>query len=225
MSTTDLTSELIQIAAETFGNPDDDAIVLVMGATASMLWWPIEMCGTLVRAGFHVISYDHRDTGRSTTGHPGVVDYSAEDLTADLIGVLDALDIGAAHLVGMSLGGYISQIAALRYPDRVLSLTLIGSEPLGSTDELPGIDDKFMTHFAGMGELDWSDDAAVEEFLVEMADSAPEHRNASTRRAPVNEFATRSPERSTSPAPSTTPWSPQPTTGQKQSIGSRSQRL
>jgi pimeloyl-ACP methyl ester carboxylesterase len=68
----------------------------------------------------------------------------------------------------MSLGGYISQIAALRYPDRVRSLTLIGSEPLGSTDELPGIDDKFMTHFAGMGVLDWSDDAAVEEFLVEI---------------------------------------------------------
>lgn len=158
----------VQITAETFGTPDDDAIVLVMGATASMLWWPTELCETLARAGFRVVRYDHRDTGRSTTGHPGHADYAAEDLTADLIGVLDALDIGTAHLVGMSLGGYISQIAALRYPDRVRSLTLIGSEPLGATDELPGIDDKFMTHFAGMGELDWSDDAAVEEFLVEI---------------------------------------------------------
>lgn len=99
---------------------------------------------------------------------PGVVNYSAEDLTDDLIGVFDALDIETAHLVGMSLGGYISQIAALAFPDRVRSLSLIGSEPLGTTDELPGIDDKFMNHFGMMGELDWSDDDAVEDFLVEI---------------------------------------------------------
>ncbi len=158
----------IRIAAETFGNPDDSTIALVMGATASMLWWPVELCETLARAGHHVVRYDHRDTGRSTTRDPGDVDYSVEDLTRDLVGVLDALDIGTAHLVGMSLGGYISQIAALTHPDRVRSLTLIGSEPLGTTDELPGIDDSFMTHFGEMGELDWSDDAAVEEFLVEI---------------------------------------------------------
>lgn len=158
----------IHIAAETFGDANNAAIVLVMGATASMLWWPTELCETLARAGFHVIRYDHRDTGQSTTADPGNVGYTAEDLTADLIGVLDALNIGTAHLVGMSLGGYISQIAALRSPERVRSLTLVGSEPLGTTDELPGIDDKFMAHFAGMGELDWSDDAAVEEFLVEI---------------------------------------------------------
>ncbi|MEP6299291.1 MAG: alpha/beta fold hydrolase [Ilumatobacter sp.] len=158
----------VQVAAETFGTPDHDAVVLIMGATASMLWWPTDLCEALARAGFHVVRYDHRDTGGSTTGRAGDVDYTAEDLTADLIGVLDALDIATAHLVGMSLGGYISQIAALRYADRVRSLTLIGSEPLGVTEDLPGIDDRFMAHFAGMGELDWSDDAAVEEFLVEI---------------------------------------------------------
>jgi pimeloyl-ACP methyl ester carboxylesterase len=114
----------------------------------------------------YVIRYDHRDTGQSTTGAPGEVDYCAEDLTDDLIGVMDALDVDAAHLVGMSLGGYISQIAALVAPDRVRSLTLIASEPLGSTDELPGIDERFMDHFGAMGELDWSNDDAVEEFLV-----------------------------------------------------------
>jgi pimeloyl-ACP methyl ester carboxylesterase len=156
----------IRIAGETFGHPADVAIVLVMGATASMLWWPTELCESLARAGFYVIRYDHRDTGRSTTGAPGEVDYSAEDLTADLIGVMDALDVDAAHLVGMSLGGYISQIAALTYPDRVRSLTLLGSEPLGATDELPGIDDTFMEHFGAMADLDLSDADAVEEFLV-----------------------------------------------------------
>lgn len=158
----------IRIAAETFGSPDDVPIVLVMGATASMLWWPDELCEALAQSGYYVIRYDHRDTGQSTTGAPGEVDYSAEDLTADLIGVVDALDLGAAHLVGMSLGGYISQIAALSCPHRVRSLTLLGSEPLGSSDGLPGIDDTFMDHFGAMGELDWSDDKAVEEFLVEI---------------------------------------------------------
>ena len=158
----------IQIAAETFGNPDNAAVVLVMGATASMLWWPVELVETLARAGFYVIRYDHRDTGQSTTGAPGDVNYSAEDLADDLIGVVDAFDNGSAHLVGMSLGGYISQMAALTHPDRVRSLTLLGSEPLGAADELPGIDDRFMAHFGGMGELDWSDGVAVEEFLVEI---------------------------------------------------------
>ncbi len=156
----------VHLAAETFGNPDGVAIVLVMGATASMLWWPDEMCDALAQAGYYVIRYDHRDTGQSTTGVPGEVDYSAEDLTDDLLGVMDALDVDAAHLVGMSLGGYISQIAALVAPDRVRSLTLIASEPLGSTDELPGIDERFMDHFGAMGDLDWSNDDAVEEFLV-----------------------------------------------------------
>ncbi len=156
----------VRLAAETFGNPDDIAIVLVMGANASMLWWPDELCDALAQSGYRVIRYDHRDTGQSTTGAPGEVDYCVEDLTDDLIGVLDALDIDTAHLVGMSLGGYISQIAALVAPDRVRSLTLIASEPLGSTDELPGIDDRFMDHFGAMGDLDWSDDDAVEEFLV-----------------------------------------------------------
>jgi pimeloyl-ACP methyl ester carboxylesterase len=158
----------IRIAAETFGNPDGVPIVLVMGATASMVWWPDELCETLAQSGYYVSRYDHRDTGQSTTGAPGEVDYCAEDLTADLIGVMDALDLDTAHLVGMSLGGYISQIAALSYSDRVRSLTLMGSEPLGSSDELPGIDDKFMDHFGAMGDLDWSDGNAVEKFLVEI---------------------------------------------------------
>ncbi|HSM67211.1 MAG TPA: alpha/beta fold hydrolase [Ilumatobacteraceae bacterium] len=180
----------IEIAAETFGDAHDDAVVLVMGATASMLWWPDRLCNEIARAGFRVVRYDHRDTGRSTTGAPGDVDYTVEDLTADLIGVMNALDIGAAHLVGMSLGGYISQIAALRYPDRVSSLTLLGSEPLGSTDDLPGIDDKFMAHFGTIGDLDWSDNDAVEAFLVEigrLSAGTPERFDESGTRERVRE--------------------------------------
>ncbi len=98
---------VIGIAAETFGSPDDVPIMLIMGATASMVWWPDELCVTLARSGYYVTRYDHRDAGQSTTGSPGEVDYSAEDLTADLIGMMDALGLNTAHLVGMSHGGYI----------------------------------------------------------------------------------------------------------------------
>jgi pimeloyl-ACP methyl ester carboxylesterase len=156
----------VHLAVETFGRPDNVPVVLVMGATASMLWWPDELCIALAQSGYYVIRYDHRDTGQSTTGEPGEVDYCAEDLTNDLIGIMDALHVETAHLVGMSLGGYISQIASIVAPRRVRSLTLIAAEPLGATDELPGIDERFMDHFSSMGDLNWSDDNAVEEFLV-----------------------------------------------------------
>jgi pimeloyl-ACP methyl ester carboxylesterase len=74
----------------------------------------------------------------------------------------------SAHLVGMSLGGYIAQMLALTAPGRVASLTLIGSEPLGwDGGPLPHISDAFLAHFAALGALDWTDRAAVAAFLVE----------------------------------------------------------
>ena len=70
----------------------------------------------------------------------------------------------------MSLGGLIAQVTALTAPERVASMTLIASEPLGGSDaELPGIDDRFMEHFAKMADLDWSDDESVGRFLLEIA--------------------------------------------------------
>ncbi len=158
----------VHLAAEVFGSRADTAVVLVMGATASMLWWPESLCRSIADFGYRVVRYDHRDTGQSTTVPPGEGDYSAEDLTHDLLGLMDSLGIDEAHLVGMSLGGYISQIAAVIEPDRIRSLTLIGSEPLGVTEELPGIDDSLMNHFASMAGLDWSDTNAVAEFLTEI---------------------------------------------------------
>jgi pimeloyl-ACP methyl ester carboxylesterase len=157
----------IRIATESFGRPEDPAVVLVMGATASMLGWPEGLCHALAAQGFHVIRYDHRDTGLSTCWPPGAADYAVEDIAEDLRGVLDALALPRAHLVGMSLGGYIAQMAASRWPDRVAGLTLIGSEPLGwDGPPLPGIAPAFLDHFGAMADLDWGDPAAVEEFLV-----------------------------------------------------------
>jgi len=160
----------VRIASESFGRTGDPGLVLVMGATASMLWWPEHLCRRLAGGGLRVVRYDHRDTGRSTSNTPGVVDYAVEDMVGDLLAVMDAYGFERAHLVGMSLGGLIAQIASVTAPERVASMTLIGSEPLGGGDgELPGIDERFMDHFGTMGDLDWSDDDAVAAFLLEIA--------------------------------------------------------
>ncbi len=155
------------LAIQTFGSRDDPALVLVMGATASRGWWPDTLCHGLAARGLHVIRYDNRDTGQSTTRPPGASDYSVEDLADDLISVLDRFGISSAHVMGMSLGGYIAQMAALRAPGRLRSLVLYASEPLGwNGPELPGIADGFMELFAGFTDLDWSDVNAVVAFQM-----------------------------------------------------------
>lgn len=160
----------VSLHTEATGERRRGTILLAMGATASMLWWPQSLLTGLVEQGFQVIRFDHRDTGQSTTNAPGDVRYDIFDLAGDLIAILDAYGVEKAHLVGMSLGGYVAQIAAIDHPDRVLSLTLIASEPLGVAYEGEGIAPEFMEHFGAMGELDWSNRDAVARFLLRIAE-------------------------------------------------------
>lgn len=158
----------IRLATEAFGDPNDQPVLLVMGATASMLGWPDEFCISLAERGLYVIRYDHRDTGQSTTVPPGEATYAVEDLAEDAIAILDAYGIDKIHLIGMSLGGYITQMLAVAQSKRVASLTLIASEPLGwDGAELPHISQAFLDHFSTLASLDWSDRGAVADFLVE----------------------------------------------------------
>lgn len=157
----------VQIAVQGFGRVGDPVVLLVMGATASMLGWPEAFCAGLAGRGFHVLRFDHRDTGQSTTVPPGMARYAVEDMAADVIGVMDALGVARAHVVGMSLGGLIGQMLALDHAGRVASLTLIAAEPLGwDGPPLPHISAAFMAHFATLGSLDWADEAAVAAFLL-----------------------------------------------------------
>ena len=159
----------IRLASQFLGNPNDPPLVLVMGATASMLGWPDEFCEVLAAEGFRVVRFDHRDTGGSTTVPPGETDYTVEDMASDIVAVMDAHGIETANLVGMSLGGLLSQIVALTHPERVRSLTLIASEPLGwDGAPLPHISSAFMEHFGTVADLDWTDADAVTAFLVEI---------------------------------------------------------
>ena len=175
-------SQGIQLATQAFGSPSDPAMVLVMGATASMLGWPDGFCEALAAQGLRVIRFDHRDTGLSTTMPPGEATYPVEEMAGDVIAVMDAYELKTAHLVGMSLGGLLSQIVALDHPERVTTVTLIASEPLGWDGEpLPHIAPSFMEHFGTIAELDWNDKGAVTNFLVEI------DRLSSGIRAPFDE--------------------------------------
>jgi pimeloyl-ACP methyl ester carboxylesterase len=157
----------IKICTDSFGDPANPAILLIMGAMASMVWWPEKFCFRLADWGRYVIRYDHRDTGRSTSYEPGTINYSVEDLADDAVKVLDAYEINQVHLVGMSLGGFLAQLIALKYPERVFTLTMIASGKLASDDvDLPPIDPKVHAYHSQGTFIDWSDRQAVIEYQV-----------------------------------------------------------
>lgn len=155
-----------------FGEPADPAILLISGAECSMDWWEDEFCELLAAGRRFVIRYDQRDTGQSITYPPGAPEYDGTDLTEDAVGVLDALGRERAHIVGMSSGGGIGQELALLHADRVVTLTLISTSPVGprpaARPELPSMSKELATRFAAAApEPDWSDREAVIDHIVE----------------------------------------------------------
>src|SRR5512132_1955600 len=90
----------VDLCVESFGHLADPAILLIHGASASMLWWEEELCEQIAEAGRYVIRFDNRDTGRSVSYPPGQPGYSLNDMMRDAIGILDTLAIDRAHIVG-----------------------------------------------------------------------------------------------------------------------------
>ena len=107
------------------GNPNNPCIILVAGANASHLMWPQEFCDLLVDKGFCVVRYDHRNTGKSSKCDFSKNPYTLHDLAEDIIAVLDGFEVKKAHVVGLSMGGTLVQVAALDHPDRFLSATVM----------------------------------------------------------------------------------------------------
>jgi pimeloyl-ACP methyl ester carboxylesterase len=143
--------------------------LLIMGATCSMVYWDEEFCQRLADTGRYVIRYDNRDVGRSTTYEPGNSHYTVVDMADDAVGVLDAYRIDQAHIVGMSLGGMIAQIIALKHPQRVLTITLMMSSIYGSDDsdrDLPPMDERILAYHANGATLNWSDEESIANYLV-----------------------------------------------------------
>jgi pimeloyl-ACP methyl ester carboxylesterase len=135
----------LRLAYEEFGDQNDPPIILIMGLGTQMISWPISLCSGLVDRGFRVIRFDNRDIGlsekledghiprvptmllRSKLGLPIKVSYTLKDMAKDVVGLMDALHIDRAHLVGASMGGMIGQIATANHSERVLSFTSIMS--------------------------------------------------------------------------------------------------
>jgi pimeloyl-ACP methyl ester carboxylesterase len=131
----------VDIAYETFGDPSNPALLLVMGLATQMIAWHEDFCAELAGCGFHVIRFDNRDVGRSSAMRDLPVPtlrqlalrskkaagYTLSDMAADAVGLLDQLGIERAHVVGASMGGMIAQTIAIEHPQRVLSLCSIMS--------------------------------------------------------------------------------------------------
>lgn len=133
------------IAYDDFGSEDAESILLISGLGVQMIRWAVPFCEALARQGYQVIRFDNRDAGLSThldgapvpelmavaravaRGARPNVPYDLHDMADDAVGLLDALGIARAHVVGRSMGGMIAQLMASEHPDRVLSLTSIMS--------------------------------------------------------------------------------------------------
>ncbi len=134
------TANGITIEYDTFGDPADPPVLLIMGFGAQLTLWDPDLCSSLAATGLYVIRYDNRDVGLSTwfddAGEPELVSllegtatapYSLTDMAADAAGLLDSLGLASAHVVGVSMGGMIAQTFALEYPGRTRTLTSIMS--------------------------------------------------------------------------------------------------
>lgn len=154
----------ISICAQTFGAASAPAVLLISGAESSMDWWDDAFCALLAEGGRYVVRYDTRDTGRSTTFPPGRPPYDGDALIDDAIGVLDGLGIRAAHVVGISMGGGIAQVLAVRHPERVASLTLIATSSGGPG--LPPMSTELSAQMGDGGEPDWTDREAVIAYYI-----------------------------------------------------------
>ena len=187
----------VEICFQTFGSPDADPLLLVMGLGGPMTWWDERLCHQLAEAGFFVVRYDNRDIGRSSRleGEVSVrmlaraflglrvrVPYTLEDMAGDALGILDHLGIGAAHVWGVSMGGMIAQTLALTHPDRVLSLTSMmsttGARTVGY--QHPSLLPIFL---ARSGDLDGYVEASVRTWRIIGSPSYPTTADDVRRRA------------------------------------------
>jgi pimeloyl-ACP methyl ester carboxylesterase len=157
----------ITLGVEQFGDAAAP-LVLLAGAT-TMLSWPDALCEAVARSERHVVRYDLRDSGASTTVDPNAPAYTLRDLAADASALARDLDDRPAHLAGIGVGGMVAQVAALEHPDAFSALTLAGTRPVAPgpvDDDLPDHDAATMKRLFSRSMPDWSDRAAVAEFAA-----------------------------------------------------------
>jgi pimeloyl-ACP methyl ester carboxylesterase len=162
MQMTTVEANGVTLGVEHFGDAAAPLVLLAGGTT--MLSWPDALCVALARGGRHVVRYDLRDAGASTTVDPEAPAYTLRDLAADAAALALELDDRPAHLAGIGVGGMVAQVAALDHPGGFSALTLAGTRPVAPgrvDDDLPDHDGATMERLFSRPMPDWSDRAAV----------------------------------------------------------------
>ncbi|MFC7876222.1 alpha/beta fold hydrolase [Isoptericola sp. NPDC057391] len=169
--TTTIEANDVTLGVEHFGD-ESDPLVLCAGGT-TMLSWPDALCDAVARGGRHVVRYDLRDAGASTTVDPAAPAYTLRDLAADAAALARELDDRPAHLAGVGVGGFVAQVAALDHPEAFAALTLVGTRPVAPgpvDDDLPDHDAAAMGRLFSLPEPDWSDRDAVADHAARSAE-------------------------------------------------------
>lgn len=162
----------VTLAFEHFGDPSGPLVLCVGGPT--MLTWSDALCHALARLGRHVVRYDLRDSGASTTLDPEAPGYTLRDLASDAAALAVELDDRPAHLAGVGVGGMVAQVAAIDHPSTFSALTLVSTRPVapGPVDaDLPDHDAATMDRLFSCPTPDWSDRDAVSAFAAESAET------------------------------------------------------
>ena len=160
----------VRLGAEHFGDASAPLILCAGGTT--MFSWPDELCESLARGGRHVVRYDLRDSGASTTDDPEEPAYSLRELAADAAALASELDDRPAHLAGIGVGGMVAQIAGLDHPEAFSALTLVGTRPVAPgpvDDDLPDHDEAAMGRLFSLPMPDWTDREAVADYAAASA--------------------------------------------------------
>ncbi|WP_158726481.1 alpha/beta fold hydrolase [Tomitella fengzijianii] len=161
----------VELGVEHFGDKAAPLVLLAGGTT--MLSWPDALCAALARGGRHVVRYDLRDAGTSTTVDPTAPGYTLRDLADDAAALARTLDRRPAHLAGIGVGGMVAQVAALDHPDAFSALTIAGTRPVAPgpvDDDLPDHDAAAMKPLFARTIPDWSDRAAVADYAAQGAE-------------------------------------------------------
>jgi pimeloyl-ACP methyl ester carboxylesterase len=157
----------VTLGVEHFGDPASPLVLLAGGTT--MLSWPDALCEALASGGRHVVRYDLRDSGASTTVSSEAPTYTLRDLAADAAALARELDDRSAHLAGIGVSWMVAQVAALDHPSAFSTLTLLETRSVapGRIDaELPDHDAAAMKRLFSRPMPDWADRAAVAEFAA-----------------------------------------------------------
>lgn len=127
----------LDLYVETYGEQGNETCLFISGAGANSSFWSDHLCDSLVKNGLFVIKYDHRDFGYSSKIDWDKNPYDFMQLAKDALTILDSLNIGKAHVIGHSMGGFIVQLLGIHYPDRIISMTSISSSTNSPTIPMP----------------------------------------------------------------------------------------